>query len=294
MTVFAKPRPAEQPAVENARHRGVQHAVGVVRAMVMASADRIPELPGARTAPPARRMNRSHPSGGHPASTKGLTNMHSPIIGLALAASVSLAAGVATQAAAQPTQLLPPMTRTGTTTPIAPAVTVYADTDARGFLLSARSAVERGRTTEAREALEQAETRLLGRAAPPLPSGEPANPQSVQLIVAARRALTANDRPAALRAIDDALTATAVAARPQPLPPLAGAAPVPAPVIPPPPPVPTITRALLAGHWALDGADWKWVPPETVLRPVQTAPRVAGQYVWRDQRYVWVPAHYAD
>jgi hypothetical protein len=60
------------------------------------------------------------------------------------------------------------------------------------------------------------------------------------------------------------------------------------------PEIGSITRAQQAGHWALDGADWKWVPPETLLRPVQTAPRVSGQYVWRDQRYVWVPAHYAD
>jgi hypothetical protein len=59
-------------------------------------------------------------------------------------------------------------------------------------------------------------------------------------------------------------------------------------------PFPSITRAQQAGHWALDGAAWKWVPPETLLRPVQTARRVAGKYIWRDQRYVWVPAHYAD
>jgi hypothetical protein len=113
--------------------------------------------------------------------------------------------------------------------------------------------------------------------------------------VTARRSLTLNDRPAALRAIDGALESTDVAARPQPLPPLAIAAPVPpTPHVILASPVPDITRALQAGHWALDGADWKWVPPETVPRPVQTAPRVGGQYVWRDQRYVWVPAHYAD
>jgi hypothetical protein len=119
--------------------------------------------------------------------------------------------------------------------------------------------------------------------------------QIVQLIVMARRSLTLNDHRAALRAIDGALEATNVVGRPQPLPSLAIAAPVPpaAPMISAPP-VPPVTRALQAGHWALDGADWKWVPPETVLRPVQTAPRVAGQYVWREQHYMWVPAHCTD
>jgi hypothetical protein len=230
--------------------------------------------------------------GAHLASTKGLTIMTLPITGLALALSVSLAAGVATQAAAQPTPLLPPTIGNSATDAY---VASPVDADARLLLLSARSAIEHGRTAEAREALERAETRLLGFATPALAPVEADDQRSVQLIVTARRSLMLNDRPAALRAIDGALKASDVAARPQPLSPLAIAAPVPpaAPVIPAPP-VPTITRALQAGHWALDGADWEWVPPETVLRPVQTAPRVAGQYVWRDQRYVWVPAHYAD
>ena len=218
--------------------------------------------------------------------------MRSPIIGVALAASVSLAVGVATQAAAQPIQLLPPTIGDGAPVAASAAATAYVDDDARAFLLSARAAVERGRAVEAREALERAETRLLGRAtSPEVPS---ANPGRVQLIVVARRSLAANDRPAALRAIDDALAASAVADGPPALPPRELVAPPPAPVMTSSPPAPTFTRALLAGHWTLDGADWKWVPAETVLHPVQTAPLVAGRYVWRDQRYVWVPAHYGN
>ncbi len=245
----------------------------------------------ARRAPPVRSM--THHSGAHLASTKGLTIMTLPITGLALAVSVSLAAGVGTRAAAQATPLLPPAI--GNSATGAASVATSPDADARALLLSARSAIERGRTAEAREALERAETRLLGLATPSLPPVEANSRRSVQLIVTARRSLTLNDHPAALRAINAALEASDVAARPQPLPPLAIAAPVPpaGPEIPAPA-VPPITRALQAGHWALDGADWKWVPPETLLRPVQTAPRVAGQYIWRDQRYVWVPAHYAD
>jgi len=231
-------------------------------------------------------------SGAHLASTKGLTIMTLPITGLALAVSVGLAAGVGTRAAAQATPLLPPTI--GSSATDAASVATSPDADAPALLLSARSAIERGRTAEAREALERAETRLLGLATPSLPPIEANSRRSVQLIVTARRSLTLNDHPAALRAINAALEASDVAARPQPLPPLAIATPVPpagpeisAPAVPP------ITHALQAGHWALDGADWKWVPPETVPRPVQTAPRVAGHYIWRDQRYVWVPAHYA-
>jgi hypothetical protein len=213
---------------------------------------------------------------------------------LALAVLVGLGAA---SAAAQPTPLMPPTSVGATGVSIAPTVTVYADADAREFLQSARSAVERGRTGEAREALERAETRLLGRGAPPLSPVEPSYHRSVALIASARRYLSAHDRPATLRAIDDALAATAVASRPPPLPPVALAAPVSTAALAPQPPpqVPTtITRALLAGHWALDGADWIWFPPETVPRRVQTAPLVQGKYVWRGGQYVWVPAHFAN
>jgi len=59
-----------------------------------------------------------------------------------------------------------------------------------------------------------------------------------------------------------------------------------------PPAAPTLTYALLPGHWALRGADYVWVPPERVLRPVQTGILVPGRFVWRGGAYVWVPAHY--
>jgi len=58
------------------------------------------------------------------------------------------------------------------------------------------------------------------------------------------------------------------------------------------PAAPIVTYALLPGHWALRGADYVWVPPERVLRPVQSGVPVPGRYVWRDGAYVWVPAHY--
>lgn len=63
-----------------------------------------------------------------------------------------------------------------------------------------------------------------------------------------------------------------------------------APALPPP----VITRALLPGHWALHGARYVWVPPETTPRPVRSAEVLPGAYVWRNGAYVWVPTHPAN
>jgi len=60
------------------------------------------------------------------------------------------------------------------------------------------------------------------------------------------------------------------------------------------PPISVTTRALLPGHWALQGSDYVRVPPETRLRAVQAAPLVQGSYVWRNGSYVWVPTHYSN
>ena len=62
----------------------------------------------------------------------------------------------------------------------------------------------------------------------------------------------------------------------------------------PQPPISVTTLALLPGHWALNGSDYVWVPPETRLRAVQAAPLVQGSYVWRNGSYVWVPMHYLN
>ena len=62
----------------------------------------------------------------------------------------------------------------------------------------------------------------------------------------------------------------------------------PAVVLPPP-----VTKALLPGHWQLEGARYVWVPPETRLRPVQLRPLLLGENVWKDGKWVYVPTHYA-
>ena len=163
------------------------------------------------------------------------------------------------------------------------------------FLTTARKAVVLGHTGEAREALERAETRLLDRALPsPAAASLPDTQRAGLAIGTARRALAAHDRPAAIAAIDGAL---ASAGRPQfavAAAPLMNIAPAADRAPPLPQQQPVITRALLPGHWALQGARYVWIPPETKLRRVQSAGLVPGANVWHSGAYVWVPAHYEN
>jgi WXXGXW repeat (2 copies) len=79
------------------------------------------------------------------------------------------------------------------------------------------------------------------------------------------------------------VTLSAQIAVPSP-PPAAPTQPAPAP--------PIATYALLPGHWQLQGAEYVWVLPETVPRPVAYWRFVQGRYVWRGSEWIWVPAHY--
>ena len=220
---------------------------------------------------------------------------------LLLAATRVLPVLLGSEAAlAQPLNLLPsnigPSDTRSLIAPALPVPPVPSSDPPSLFLSAARRAVLAGRTGEAQEALERAETRLLDRDLGSANTLRPDNQQAVLAIGAARRALAARDRQGAIVAIDDAL---ASADRPrfvsEPAP---KTTVVPAPAVLPPSPVlepePVITRALLPGHWTLHGARYVWIPPETRLRRVQTAGLVPGAYVWRDGAYVWVPAHYAN
>jgi hypothetical protein len=222
------------------------------------------------------------------------------VIPLALAATGILPTLWLTGAArAQPvTRLASNITPPDTRSAIAPALPVLPVPSADppfAFLSAARRAVAVGRTGEAQEGLERAETRLLDRDLPTAAASVPDNQQAVLAIGAARRALAVHDRQAAITAIDNAIAA---AGRPQPQ--VAATTPSPrlvapaAPLVPLPAPQPVITRALLPGHWALHGARYVWVPPETTLRRVQSAAFVPGAYVWRNGAYVWVPTHDAN
>ena len=210
----------------------------------------------------------------------------------------ALVTTIAAPVLAQPIDLLGPPTITAlpnntapsdarsATAPPLPGPTVPSSEPPRAFLEAARRALEAGRTGEAQGALERAETRLLSVSAAPVQASSSDGQQAVLAIGAARRALAAHDRRGAIRAIDDALAAGTLSARvatPSP-PSVASAQPAPA--------QPLVTYALLPGHWQLQGAQYVWVPPETVPRPVAYWRYVEGRYVWRGGEWIWVPAHY--
>ena len=213
---------------------------------------------------------------------------------LSVSLGLAVSTGVAAHAQSRPASNITPSDARSVIAPALPIPPVPSVDPPSAFLASARSAVESGRTGEAQEALERAETRLLDRATPTAIAGMPDNQQAVLATGAARRALAVQDRSAAIAAIDDALNASS---RP-PLAVFAPAQPLSRLVVPTPAPVyvaadPVIMQALLPGHWELRGARYEWVPPETILRPVETASLVTGHYVWRDGAYVWVPQHVA-
>jgi hypothetical protein len=54
-----------------------------------------------------------------------------------------------------------------------------------------------------------------------------------------------------------------------------------------------VTVALLPGHWQLIGADYVWMPPDRVPRPVESRPVNEGRYVydWSGGKWVWDPPH---
>ena len=171
----------------------------------------------------------------------------------------------------------------------------------RLYLLAARSAVERGRSTVALESLERAETRLLDRSTPAPQAALPNVERTVLDIAVARRFVAARDRTGALRAIDDALTRVSgsepmevAEIAPGPMPSQAPTLLSPAaPVAALPTPVPVETYRLLPGHWALHGSTYDWVPPETVLRRVEARSVVEGRYGWVDGVWTWIPRHFS-
>jgi len=205
-----------------------------------------------------------------------------------------------------PSPLAPPLTgatarpyATVTTLPMLPATVVASYDAAVPYLESAQSALAGRRDLAAREALEQAETSLLndGMTAGPDIAGPLARHTLLEVRLA-RHALAFRDRADALAATGRALASIGVADRelataearqatpPARIAPIAQAAAD--------PPVPMITKALLPGHWQLDGWQYRWVPPETRLRPVDTRQFQPGHYVWRDGAWAWDAGHYGS
>lgn len=199
-----------------------------------------------------------------------------------------------------------------------PLPTIAQNARADAYLVSARDAVEQRHPGEAEEALERAETRLLGGPLVSVASAAPNVQRAMLDIRAARRALAIGDSQGSLRAIDDALLVVRSISGPGPtqihatgpassagvpvrlappaigITPLATAPPVALPSSPKPLPPSTVTYALLPGHWQLKGARFVWVPPETTPRLVATRRLVPNESVWEGGRWVFVPSHYAS
>ncbi len=89
--------------------------------------------------------------------------------------------------------------------PTLPAPAIGADATVRTYLRAARTALVAGRTGEAQQALEMAETRALDRSVPQGGTGVPSGSGLVARIGAARQALGAGDRSQALHRIDTAI-----------------------------------------------------------------------------------------
>ena len=93
-------------------------------------------------------------------------------------------------------------------TPIAPALPVPPvdeNASAEEWLHAARSAIARGRTGEAQEAMERAQTRLLDRSVALFKTDRPSTHPAIPLISQASQALAAGDRAAAMQYLAQAL-----------------------------------------------------------------------------------------
>jgi hypothetical protein len=93
-----------------------------------------------------------------------------------------------------------------------PDPAVGEDASVPQFLLAARGALAAGRTGEAQEALERAQTRVLDRSVPLFRTGEPIRDPLVERIHAVLMALGGGDRMQAMQLLEQAI-AQAQAAR---------------------------------------------------------------------------------
>ena len=101
------------------------------------------------------------------------------------------------------------ITAQDTATPIAarlPDPAVGDDASVRDYLMAARNALAAGRTGEAQEALERAESRALDRSVPLLQTGTRSSDPIVERIAAALRSLGSGDRMGAVEQADQAMT----------------------------------------------------------------------------------------
>ena len=92
-----------------------------------------------------------------------------------------------------------------TVAPSLPEPDVGQNAPAQDYLHAARAALATGRTGEAQQALEMAQTRLLDRSTPLFQTNTPSVNPAVGKIAAAIKAMGTGDRFAAMALIDEAL-----------------------------------------------------------------------------------------
>ncbi len=91
--------------------------------------------------------------------------------------------------------------------PALPAPALSEDASPTDFLRAAESALAAGRTGEAQESMEMAQTRLLDRSVPLGQTGVQSDQPAVKLISQGLRALAAGDRMTCLRMLQAAIQA---------------------------------------------------------------------------------------
>ena len=97
----------------------------------------------------------------------------------------------------------------GTYAPNLPAPALPDNARASEFLRAAQGALAAGRTGEAQQALEMAQTRLLDRSVPLGQTNDPSNDTAVRQISAALRALSDSDRAGSMQQIQSAMASAA-------------------------------------------------------------------------------------
>jgi hypothetical protein len=98
-----------------------------------------------------------------------------------------------------------PQDTRSTIAPNLPSPDVGEDAPSRAYLRAARAALLQGRTGEAQQALEMAETRALDRSVPLFQTNVPSKSPLVDTIQKALNALGSGDRAGAVQFIDQAL-----------------------------------------------------------------------------------------
>ncbi len=100
-----------------------------------------------------------------------------------------------------------------TIAPNLPTPAIGPDASPSDYLRAAQNALQSGRTGEAQQALEMAQTRLLDRSVPMMQTSNPSDNPAVTQISQALKALAAHDRAQTMQLIQSAIPAATAMAR---------------------------------------------------------------------------------